>query len=258
MNAGEILVGVGATLAASGTIDNTGLIQLGSGQGADAILADGALTLSGGGRVFMTDSEQNTIGGVKGASLVNLDNTIFGSGTIGSRRFAVTNGVNGVIDATGALALTIVSGVANDGVVEATGKGGLYVRQAEIQNGASGIVLASNSTIWLQSATMYGGAVETAGAGSVTLAAGKLRGVTNDGNLSVAGYSVWEDGLDNHGSISLAGVGYSTRFLGDTLSGSGTVVLAQHATLGLALNVDNTISGVRHRRGRQLQRPRAG
>ncbi len=241
-NAGIILIGAGATFAASGTVDNTGLIKLGPGRGADALVAEGSLTLTGGGRVFMSDSKRNRISGSKRDSFTNFDNTIFGSGTIGGAKyFGVTNSAHGVVDATGAVELDIVSPIHNNGLLEATGKGGLHV-STQIQNGSTGKVLANNSNVWLDSATVYGGILDTVGSGTINLRQGTLRGVTNDGNVTVSAYSTWLDGLVNHGTITAGVSGINTRFLGETLSGGGHVAVFG-AVLGVSLNVDNTITG---------------
>ena len=60
-----------------------------------------------------------------GNKLVNVNNTIFGAGTIGQSGLAFDNQAGGIIDATGAthsLVLTGSSSFTNEGLIEATGQ----------------------------------------------------------------------------------------------------------------------------------------
>ena len=119
-NAGSLVVDTGETLSVLGTLNNTGVLSLQStGYDSDVIFGvTGTLTstatLTGSGHVVLGDANggNRLYGGNAGDTLVNLNNTISGSGTLGAGQLIVVNdGTNA--DFGGAVA--ILTGVRYQG-----------------------------------------------------------------------------------------------------------------------------------------------
>ena len=140
-NAGTMLVGDGATLPLGGIMTNTGTIEFdGAGELTGLQIGGGGLTLQGGGHVQLSDSSSNYIGtAADSATLVNLDNTISGAGTIGNASLTLEN--HGLIVATGGNPLLIDTGshaILNTGTLEAQG-GSLDVR-SDVTGGGDAVI----------------------------------------------------------------------------------------------------------------------
>jgi len=106
-NRGTMVIGDGAMLPLSGTIDNSGTISL-AGNSATTVLEliQNGITLQGGGHVVMSDSSSNEIvGSLPSVTFTNVDNVISGAGNIGGGSLTLTNG--GTINADGTNALLI-------------------------------------------------------------------------------------------------------------------------------------------------------
>ena len=137
---GAILnIASGATLEVSQGIADFGTLQINS-SGSDPTLAiNGTVYLLNGGKLALVGpTDQNLIIGVAGtdATLVNVNNTIIGSGTIGQGDGALTlvNGKNGTIEAkplgatdSGLLVIDTGHRVSNSGLMTAAGGGTLQV-----------------------------------------------------------------------------------------------------------------------------------
>ena len=98
-----------------GTITNRGAIQLNATNSNTVLWASGAVTLTGGGTVTLSDDGSNILApAVAGSSLTNVNNTISGSGDIGNGSMAFTNDAAGIVNATSSHnnALTIAPGAA--------------------------------------------------------------------------------------------------------------------------------------------------
>jgi hypothetical protein len=160
-NTGVITIGDGAIMPFGGAVVNSGTIVL------DSHVNDSALevlfrgvTLTGGGQVLLSDSAYNVIfGGSADTVLNNLDNTISGAGLLGAGHLSIANA--GTILADGAHTLVIDTGanvVANSGLMEATGGGGLRIDSA----------LANTGHLWA-----HGGDIvahgDVSGAGTATI-----------------------------------------------------------------------------------------
>ena len=177
----------GTALSITGTVNNTGTIALNAaGSGADLAIV-GAATLTGAGKVTLSNNIGNVIGSNgTTATLTNANNTISGAGTIGDSQLTLNN--QSTINANGSLALVIGTGtntVTNSGTLEATSTGGLdidanvnnsktiealgtnakVVVQGAITNTSSGLILASGSgaQVDLSNATISGGTLQTFG-----------------------------------------------------------------------------------------------
>ncbi len=133
-NAGSMTISDGATLPLSGTINNTGTIELlSTGDETDLQIIAQGITLTGAGHVVLSDSAENVIGGTSAdVTLTNVDNTIDGSGDLGGGQLTLVNDSHGIIAATSAFnQLTIDTGAGsftNHGVVLSNGAGGLEIK----------------------------------------------------------------------------------------------------------------------------------
>ncbi|GES53172.1 hypothetical protein Rhsp01_57630 [Rhizobium sp. NBRC 114257] len=137
-NSGDMVIADGALMPFSGTLDNTGSIHISSaGSETDFEIVQQGLTLTGGGKVTLSDSASNVIfGSSDHVTLTNVDNTISGAGQIGDGHLTLVNA--GTIIADGSHALVIdtgVNAVSNTGTLEATGAGGLHIHSDVVNNG---------------------------------------------------------------------------------------------------------------------------
>ena len=166
-NAATMTIGDGALLPLSGTIVNAGTIALNStGDETDLELIEQGVTLEGGGKILLSDSDANIISGTSsGVTLNNEDNTISGAGQLGNGELTLTNA--GTIDATGSHALTIDTGsnlVTNSGVLEASGSGGMMVASGIVN---SGVLWANGATLTVQGAVSGNGTATIDGIGTL-------------------------------------------------------------------------------------------
>jgi hypothetical protein len=246
----------GATTNIAGSIVNSGEIHVLGGADADGILyvADpGVATLTGGGSIVLINSAND--GGYGGsvyvegaeATLINVDNTILGTGVIGDDSLRLINGA--VIAATpesntNTLTLNGTGGIVNDdgigfgGTLEAMGGGALTIGGITVNNDDGLItVLDASSVVTLNNATLQGGTLTIAAGGTMTtsgtttldaLADGPLRlhGVLTAGNNATT--DIVGD-LVNNGEIKLVGGGDATGVLNLTgavsLNGPGEILL---------------------------------
>ena len=121
-----------------GTIANTGTIQLNSsGTQTDLVHGRCAVTLTGGGTVTLSNSDNNGIyGAVATDVLTNVNNTIQGSGFIGNAQMGLVN--QGTIDANQSTPLYIhtSNGTTNTGTLEATAGANLILVTDTFTNAA--------------------------------------------------------------------------------------------------------------------------
>jgi hypothetical protein len=116
-----------AQLDLLGTMRNAGTIAVASTGDTTYLAIDSpTLTLAGGGQIVLSDNANNLIegnNGPTGDTLINVDNTISGVGSIGNgyNALTVTNEVGGVIEAAGG-SLLLGSPIAGTGTL-ATGAG---------------------------------------------------------------------------------------------------------------------------------------
>jgi autotransporter passenger strand-loop-strand repeat protein len=186
-----------STLALKGTITNGGMLALNSTSDATRLAIGGNVTLTGGGHVVFTDVVANAItaSGTTAAApakLTNFDNTIAGAGTIGTgdATLKLTNQATGTINADGANALTIDTGnsVTNVGLIEATGSGGLVIKDA-VSNG--GTIAANGGKV-----TIFG---SLSGSGAAQIFSGNQIEVKNASN---SGKVVFENNGGDNGLLA--------------------------------------------------------
>ena len=177
------------------SIDNAGLIELNS-SGADPTLAiNGIVTLSGGGTIEMLVSGEESgnagvdlIAGVgTNSKLINLDNLIIGTGTIGQGN-GLTLVNDGTIDATGLIIIdtganhitnTLLSEASSGGVLEATAGGTLEIFSDIDNTGGTIAAHGEGSTVQLSDVTVTGGELDTDSPTST--AGGMIEIVATDG-----------------------------------------------------------------------------
>jgi len=215
-NAGTMTIGDGAVMPLSGTINNTGTIALNStGDETDLQLIEHGVTLEGGGKIVLSDSDANIISGTSSdVTLNNEDNTISGAGHLGNGELTLTNA--GTIDATGIHALTIDTGsnwVFNSGVLEASGSGGLTVASSIVN---SGVLWANGASLTVQGAVSGNGTAMIDGSGTLDFEASSTANV-----------------LFGSGAAGTLKLGDSFHFNG-TISGFGASDLIDLADVGSA------------------------
>jgi hypothetical protein len=169
---------------------------------ASTLVVGGATaTLSGGGIVQLDNVASQLAAATAGDQLVNVDNVIAGSGTIGVGGLAFDNQAAGIVDADGASLLilnTAGQAVSNEGFIESTGGGGLQITgNTTVAN--TGSIVASGANVYLDNATIDGGTLgsttgsfivdngDTATLSGVTLASGTQITVSNAATLTLLG-----------------------------------------------------------------------
>ena len=213
-NAGSMTIGDGATLPLSGTISNTGTIELlSNGDETDLQIIAQGITLTGAGHVVLSDSAENVIGGTSAdVALTNVDNTIDGSGDLGGGQLTLVNDSLGIIAATSAFnQLTIDTGAGsftNHGVVLSNGAGGLEIKGDLYSDG----VLEANAGLLKVDGDVIGGGHALIDGGNMEFVAASDAIVQFSG--SIGGTLVLDD--VSHFTGSVTGFAY-----GDTIDLAG-------------------------------------
>lgn len=270
-NAGIIAIDNGSELNPDGTVDNTGRITLNATTASTGIDINSALTLTGNGKVVLSDNAMNELF-ILGPTLTNVNNTISGAGTLAAISGNFVNDAAGVVDATGiANPLILTTGsnpIVNAGILEATGPGGLEIKSS-VENASTSVIAATGAhavVSILDNSTVTGGTLKTASGGAIDVGAA---GVTFDGStpadpVTNTGSVVVLDSfgltllgtIDNSGTITLDSTGDPTTLTvgngGAALEGGGKLVLTSTddddvitgaASTDTLTNVDNTIIG---------------
>jgi len=269
---GSLSVGDAASLTLEGAINNTGAISLAGGTipGGNAqtrlIIGPSGATLGGGGSVLLNNTTLDVVFGSSFAvSLTNVDNTISGAGQLGGGRLGLFNEAAGVIDADTSTPLVLDTGPAevdNAGLIEATGAGGLILRNTGVLGG--GVIAAGNgSRVELQGAFLTGGTLKSTGTGIFRTYRGAnyLDGLDvtldNEATLIVADNTslTLQGTLINTGKVELsslrAGATVSIDANNASLSGGGRFILDNSALnrivgaspAAILTNVDDNIGG---------------
>jgi fibronectin-binding autotransporter adhesin len=244
-----------ATIRLSGTITNSGTIQIGSpAWGDDGTEIDGAVTLTGGGTVKFANSIEQMVGGNGTPSVTNTNNTISGTGIMGGGSgLTLTN--SATVDANSASGpLVLVLSMTNTGTMEAS-NGGELRTEGDIKNSGGTIQALDKSKVTLVSNTITGGTLATSGSGVIQTASTQplLDGVANTGLLSIpsGAQAAFKDTITNSGTISADRAGnfiisgpVSLQGKGKvTLSNSGSNFISGGGTSPSWTNVDNLIEG---------------
>nr|MDQ2860460.1 hypothetical protein [Pseudomonadota bacterium] len=152
----------------NGALVNTGAIVLTTGASAASLVMGADTTLSGRGTVSLGSGAGNRIVGASTSTLLtNIDNIVSGAGQLGQGRLTLVNQAKGIIDASGASALVIDTGVAtiaNAGTIEASGAGGGIVASAVANAGtlmaAGGVLTVEGAVSGAGRAAIDGGTLD--------------------------------------------------------------------------------------------------
>lgn len=279
--AGNYVAGNNSVTNLSGAIANTGTLKVDAGVSlTDLHFADGT-TLTGGGTIRLSDNGNNRVFGVANSGLevvTNVDNTIVGAGQFGvGNSVLFKNLAGGVIRADGVTALNVTptvlgaivgpngGGLVNQGLMQATGAGGLGLVAGQINNNGGTIEALAGSTVTLWSgATVSGGTLRGVSSGLVQTAVGHSANLdgASQGTLTLAGNYRASNGSVTVLSGTIANTGTFTvdapssltdlKFASGTqLTGAGSLVLttnsrvwgASNSGTEVLTNVNNTISG---------------
>ena len=199
-NAATMVIGDGAVMPLSGTINNSGTIEIDSASGQSELqLIQHGITLSGGGEIVLSDSSQNLICGTSSdVTLTNVDNRISGAGQLGGGQMALIN--EGTIVATGSNALLVDTGpnvVVNSGTLEGSGSGGLHVL-SDVEN--AGLLWADGGTVTVEGAVTGSGSALISGSGILEF--GGACSVNTTFAAAAAGTLKLDDVLDFTGTVS--------------------------------------------------------
>jgi hypothetical protein len=248
----------GDSVTLSGTIVDQGQIMLGTTTvGSSIDITTGGATLTGGGAVVMSDISNNSISG--NGAFVNVDDTIEGSGEISGLK-SFDNQASGVVDAdqTAVLNFYYQANATNEGLVEATSSGQLYIDGTTLAQSGAGQVEANgaNSLVELYAGTIVGGTLTTTNGGEIASENGALTNVTITTGSTftvLPNVSVTLSGtIVDQGQIDLGtpttGSSIVLTSAGATLTGGGAVVMTDDANNtisgnGAFVNVDDTIEG---------------
>ncbi|MGA9897112.1 MAG: choice-of-anchor D domain-containing protein [Terriglobales bacterium] len=269
--AGTFVGANGSSTSLKGTINNTGTIQLNeTANNTFLSIATPSVSLTGGGTVTLNTggSGGTAIINQAGGALTNVNNTLQGTGVIGSNGLSVTNQgtINANIPGTGSLTLN-PSGFTNQGLLEATLGGTLVLSNSAILNGTGTIqVNGATSTVqFVNGAVIQGGTLASVNGGLLTNPSTiTLDGSTGQGSLTIAGTFVGANGsstvlkgtINNTGAIQVNETANNTFLSMATpsvsLTGAGTVTLSTGGPGGTAIinqdggtltNVNNTLQG---------------
>ena len=274
LGSGTILnIGDGGSLTVSNEIANQGVLQINS-SGADPTLAiNGRVYLLNGGILTMVGpTAENLITGVDGtgAKLINVHNTIEGSGTIGQGDGTLTlfNGRAGKIEATpllatdsGLLIIDTGNNINNFGLLSASGGGGLQIEDSitnlgRIRAHANSSVLTSGGVdnfnmikaagpnaqviITDQSVSNESGAIiEAARGGLITLGAiaitnsGTIEAIGENSTVELKGTSVSGGMLATQDGGVIETLSQTNTFSNVTLAGGSLIETHGGSTLGL-------------------------
>jgi hypothetical protein len=247
-SAGTVQVPDNNNTTLTGTINNSGSLELSAAGDNTSLYSNGAVTLTGGGTLALSDSNNNYVqAAVSGSSLTNVNNTISGSGNIGNGSLIFTNQAGGVVDAVSANGNSLVinsgaPGATNAGIFEASSGGTLVIESAVANTGGTieGLAgtgsSAGGNVVIDNGAVVTGGTLNTLGTGvnAGTMSFGGnaiLNGVTNNGTITLPNNNSagLEGTVTNNGSIQVNSFGNGTYLLingSTTLNGTGAIVLS--------------------------------
>ena len=262
---GNIVVRDGRQLTIAGQVSNEDVVTTESGLSFTYLRMSGPVTLDGGGTVLMSGdlSIVDEIG--SGASLLNVDNVIEGSGSLGSNNLPITNQAlvtANVLDET--LTIDPPSGddsFVNNGTLRAENGGSLSLGAGDFNNTNGVIEADAGSNILLASGTLIdGGLLQSNGdgviqvQGTTTVVDGSNTTITTRGDvviengrqLRMSGTVMNEADIVVDSTISFT---YARAVGPVELGGGGSIEMKafsvlDEATSGSSLhNVDNVIHG---------------
>jgi hypothetical protein len=214
------------------------------------VIGAAGATLSGGGRLELTDASTNLVLGDSAAATLTNDDVIFGAGDLGDGQMTLDNGATGVIEGYDSVALTINTGTNTVNNAGEIGAVTALTIDSPVDN--IGELFAAGGTLTAQGAVTGDGKIVTSGAGvadftgtgdafSGTLTgAGAVDFVSGTDALSGAALSVTDLNVTGGAAVTLSGtiavpsvVTASGKLLvanGTTLTGAGALVLTDSAS----------------------------
>lgn len=262
LNSATLGLGSGTTLNNAGRIEINGTTSL-TRLRIDAPNVD----LTGGGELFFNNDPQSSLNGdVIGNRLTNVDNHIFGGGSINDNRIALTN--RGDFEATGAFNINLTDSVDNynTGLFLAPTGGVFNISSTTIKQneglGSIGTMHADGGVYNFTNSNVEDGFLDSSVGGQFNFnsTGNSLRDVIAKANINVnngARLSVYNS-LTNQGQIRVLGSTATTdlEFGADgggsaILDGGGVIILNDDPQSTISainggdtlINVDNTISG---------------
>lgn len=242
--AARLFIGSGGAgsvdVSGASTMAIGGLVELGSAGGAGVLSTEGAgSTLSLGSNLLL-----GVGGGAQGSLYVSLGATLSltgtlqvgdggggqlsldgGGSTLAAGAFAIAGTAAGFTISNGAIASAASAAVGGGGVVTIVGNG------SALNVGSFG--LAAGGTLAMQSGGVLGaGTVGASGSASVLMQGGTINteAVALGTGSGLAGYGVINAGIANAGAITASG---GALDLAGSISGAGTLAIADNATLSL-------------------------
>ena len=126
-------------------------------------IANAGASLIGGGTISLSNTATNSIHGASAAATLTNGDIFRGAGKLGGGTMALINTSTGMIESAGTVALTIDTGtttIANAGLIEAQGGGGLAIKSA-VNN--TGTLESDNGTLTVTGAVTGSGLVKVVG-----------------------------------------------------------------------------------------------
>jgi hypothetical protein len=224
----------GASAAISGTLTNNATWSLTSSGAATDLLCAGATAIAGNGTISMDDNVNNRILSNDSVCTNGMGHTIRGAGQLLANTGGMVN--HGLVLADLPSGLIIDpngQGFTNAASLQATNGATLTLTSGAFDNSSGVIAAMTGSQVQINSATITGGQITSAGTGVVSLSFPTLVGVTNTGaiqQLNGNGATINGVIVDN-GTWSLTSTGAATDLNcagGATLSGSGNLVMGNN------------------------------
>ena len=263
----SLTINNGIDLQVTQSIYNAGQITVSASNLGTALSVDGAVVLTGGGNVTLTNGNAWIRQDASNSTLTNVNNTISGAGQIGTaggtNLSGFVNQAAGTVNATGNALLINASGVVNQGLFTATGGGILQINVPVVNANANITANGSGSQVQLSNgARIEGGTLNTINTpaffgttSSTVILDGSTQGPLNNR----AAYTI-NNGTDtqvmgtinntNSITVNAANLGTALSMVGAvTLTGGGTVTLTNGNAFvrqdgaGTLTNVNNAIVG---------------
>ncbi len=229
----------------SGVLFNAGLIRLNATTLGSSLRFSGEVTLSGGGTIALGNDAGNQLVGNNNGRLINLDNLIIGSGTIGTAgTLQLINHASVVANQTIPLHILLSQTATNTGLFQATNSATLNIDNGAIENHGGVIEALNDSIVNLNNATIRGGMLRTLGTGKFNVNTAiwdsSIDQVTVDASVDVLNnrtLSVIGD------LVNLQDINLVADTLASTMSINGTVLLSGAGVINLGNDAGNQITG---------------
>ena len=221
-----------------------------NGAGNDTnLLIHGNQSILGNGEIVMSNNLSNVLRPNGGNDILTIGEniTVRGAGTLVKNFGGMVNNGTIIADQTTKILIdTDTEGFNQNGILRATGSGGLHILNTPFTN-TNGIDIEANSNLLVQGSTIFGGEINIDSTASATfVTSSNLNAVTINGDVTHNNNQTVDifSGLTLNGTWNMNGAGNTTNLLfhGDqTLTGSGTVKLSNNGSNTLRPNGGNDI-----------------